>query len=162
MTELAKGKYYVTAAGAKKLQEELVALEAKRGQIAQNIRTAKAYGDLSENFEYHEAKREQGFLEGRIAQLRIIVPSLGVIRPEEVPTDRVGFGSIVSVRENGEDEFEFFIVGALEADPMEDRISYESPLGTALMGRKKGEIVEAQVPAGTVKYEIIDIRPYDE
>lgn len=162
MDQLAKGKYYVTVAGEKKLDQELQELEGKRAQIAQNIRIAKGYGDLKENFEYHEAKREQGFLEGRIAQLRIIVPSLQVIAPADVLKDRVGFGSVVTVKEDGGDEWDFLIVGALEADPMEDRISYESPLGSALLGRKVGDVVDAEVPAGKVRYTITGLRPYEE
>ena len=156
-----KGKYGVTVQGGEKLQRELEEATSRRGELAQNIRTAKAYGDLSENFEYHEAKREQGFVEGRIMQLKQIVPSLCVVPPEAVPKDEVGFGSIVTVREDSGDEWEFFIVGPLEADPMEDRISYESPLGAALLERRVGEVVEAQVPAGTVRYEITSIRPYE-
>ena len=161
MDHLPKGKYYVTVEGHQKLVQELTDLEAKRGEVAGNIRTARAYGDLSENFEYHEAKREQGFLEGRLAQLNIITPQLHVVRPEDVPTDHVTFGSVVTVREADGEEWEFFIVGPLEADPMEDRISFESPLGAALIGRKVGEKVEAEVPAGKACYEIVSIRPYD-
>ena len=160
MQTLQKGKYYVTVGGGQKLQEEFEEAQRRRGDVATNIRTAKAYGDLSENFEYHEAKREQGFLEGRIAQLKVIIPNMVVVRPEEVSSDRVGFGSVVTVREDTGDEWEFTIVGPLEADPMEDRISYESPLGEALFGHRRGETVEANVPAGKIRYEIIDIRPY--
>jgi transcription elongation factor GreA len=156
-----RGKYYVTVAGAKKLERELEEAERKRGEVAGNIRTAKAYGDLSENFEYHEAKREQGFLEGRIQQLKQILPSLAVIAPEEVPADHVSFGSVVTVREDTGDEWELLIVGPLEADPMADRISYESPLGAALLSHKVGDVVDAQVPAGTVRYEITGIHTYD-
>ncbi|HEU4752762.1 MAG TPA: transcription elongation factor GreA [Armatimonadota bacterium] len=159
---MAKGKYYVTVSGGEKLRSELEELERKRGEVAGNIRTAKAYGDLSENFEYHEAKREQGFVEGRIQQLKIIVPQLEVVRPEDVSTEKVGFGAVVTVRDEDGEEWDFSIVGPLEADPMEDRISYESPLGAALMGRKVGETIEAEVPAGTVRYHILGIRPYEE
>jgi transcription elongation factor GreA len=159
---LAKGKFYVTVSGGEKLRKELEDSERKRGEVAGNIRTAKAYGDLSENFEYHEAKREQGFLEGRIAQLKIIVPQLEVVRPEDVPADRVWFGAVVTVQEDDGEEWDFTIVGPLEADPMEDRISYESPLGKALWERKVGETVEAEVPAGTVRYKILGIRPYED
>jgi transcription elongation factor GreA len=158
---LDKGKYYVTVAGADQLEKELEQLQKKRGEVAGNIRTAKSYGDLSENFEYHEAKREQGFVEGRIDQLKRILPSLEVVHPEEVSTDKVGFGTMVRVREVGGDEWEFCLVGPLEADPMEDRISYESPLGAALMGRKVGDVVDAEVPAGTVRYEIVGLRAYE-
>ena len=162
MQELDKGKYYVTVAGARKLEQELEELEQKRTEVAGNIRTAKSFGDLSENFEYHEAKREQGFVESRIAQLKLILPSLAVIRPEDVSTERVGVGAVVTVREESGDEWDMFLVGPLEADPMEDRISHESPLGAALLGRKVGEKVETQVPAGVVRYEIVRIRPYEQ
>lgn len=161
MATLEKGKYYVTVAGAEKLERELEELEEKRSQIAANIRTAKGFGDLSENFEYHEAKREGGMVEGRIQQLKIILPSLAVVRPEDVSASEVGFGAMVTVREESGDEWEFQLVGPLEADPMEDRISYESPLGAALMGRTVGETVEAEVPAGKVVYEIVNIASYD-
>lgn len=160
MVELAKGKYYVTVTGAQKLESELAALERKRGEVAGNIRTAKAFGDLSENFEYHEAKREQGFLESRLAQLKVIVPSLAVVRPEEVTTHVVGFGSVVLISDDTGDEWEVLVVGPLEADPLQDRISYESPLGAALFGRGVGENIEADVPAGRVTYEILSISRY--
>lgn len=161
MATLEKGKYYVTVAGAEKLERELEELEEKRSQVAANIRTAKGFGDLSENFEYHEAKREGGMIEGRIQQLKIILPSLAVVRPEDVSTSEVGFGAMVTVREESGDEWEFQLVGPLEADPMEDRISYESPLGAALLGRRVGETVEAEVPAGKVVYEIVNIASYE-
>lgn len=161
MAALEKGKYYVTVAGAEKLENELEELERKRSEISAAIRHAKGFGDLSENFEYHAAKRDGGMVEGRIQQLKIIIPSLAVVRPDDVSTQEVGFGAMVTVKEETGEEWEFQIVGPLEADPMEDRISYESPLGAALMGRKVGERVEAEVPAGTVTYEVVDIRSYD-
>lgn len=160
MEDLPKGKYYVTVQGGAELEQELETLLKKRSEVAGNIRTAKAFGDLSENFEYHEAKREQGFVEGRIQELKQILPSIYVIPPEDVRSDCVGFGAIVSLREDTGDEWEVQIVGPLEADPMADRISYESPLGSALIGRKAGEIVSAAVPAGELRLEIIGIRPY--
>jgi len=161
LESLVKGKYYVTTPGAEKLHRELDQLQTKRSEVAGNIRTAKAYGDLSENFEYHEAKREQGFLEGRIMQLKQILPELYAVAPEDVSTETVGFGAVVTVREADGEEWDYMIVGPLEADPLEDRISYESPLGEAFMGRKVGETVEAEVPAGKVAYEIVKIRPYE-
>lgn len=156
-----KGKYYVTVPGGEALRRELEQLEHKRGEVAGNIRTAKAFGDLKENFEYHEAKREQGFVEGRILQLKVIVPELLEVAPEEVSTDEVGFGSLVTLIESTGDDWDVTIVGPLEADPMEDRISYESPLGNALMGHKPGETISTEVPAGTVTYTIKAIRPYE-
>jgi transcription elongation factor GreA len=158
---LVKGKYYVTVGGGEALQKELETLLKKRGEVAGNIRHAKEYGDLSENFEYHEAKREQGFVEGRISQLKTIVPDLAVVHPSEVSDDQVGFGALVTLREETGDEWEVFLVGPLEANPMEDRISYESPLGSALWGRKVGDMVETQTPAGKASYEIMGIRAYD-
>lgn len=156
-----KGKFYVTVAGAERLRAELDRLEGRRAEIAQNIRHAKGFGDLSENFEYHEAKREQGMVEGRVQQLKIIVPDLVVVSPEEVDTSRVTFGAVVTVREETDDLWELTMVGPLEADPMADRISYESPLGAALLNRTVGEVVIADVPAGKVEYEIVEIRAYE-
>lgn len=161
MDTVPKGRYPVTVAGADKLEQELERLEGRRTELAGNIRTAKGFGDLSENFEYHEAKREQGMVEGRIQQLKIIVPQLGVVRPEDVSREKVGFGAIVSVKEDTGDEWDYFIVGPLEADPLEDRVSYESPLGSALIGHKVGDTVEVAAPAGTIRYEIMAIRPYE-
>jgi transcription elongation factor GreA len=155
-----RGKIYVTASGAERLERELEELQKKRGEVAENIRTAKAYGDLSENFEYHEAKREQGFVEGRIQELKATLASLEVVPPEEVSTGQVGFGSVVKVREETGDEWEFLIVGPLEADPMQDRISYESPMGEALIGQKVGDEVEVHTPAGLMKYTITGISAY--
>jgi transcription elongation factor GreA len=160
LDNIPQGKYPVTVGGAAALHKELQELEAKRGEVAGNIRAAKAFGDLSENFEYHEAKREQGFVEGRIQQLKLIVPELWVVRPEDVAADRVDFGSVVTLDDDGSD-WDVTLVGPLEADPMEDRISYESPLGSALLGKTVGDAVEAQVPAGTVRYTIKRIRPYE-
>jgi transcription elongation factor GreA len=157
---LDKTKYYVTAPGAERLRREFDELEQRRAQVTASVRHARSFGDLSENFEYHEAKREQGLVEGRLQQLRIILPSLEVVQPGEVSTAAVGFGAVVTVREESGDTWDLTIVGPLEADPMEDRISYESPLGKALWGAAVGQTVEASVPAGTVRYEIVAISPY--
>src|SRR5438309_5682306 len=117
------------------MEAELDTLQGRRAQVAGNIRTARGYGDLSENFEYHEAKREQGFVEGRILELKIILPGAHVVQPDQIPTDRVGFGSLVHLKDlEYDDEFDYAVVGSLEADPDQDRISYESPLGQTLMG----------------------------
>jgi len=156
-----KGRFPVTIAGATKLHEEFENLETKRSEVAANIRTAKGFGDLSENFEYHEAKREGGMVAGRIQQLKIIIPDLLIVKPEDVLLDQVGFGAIVSVREDTGEELEYFLVGPLEADPLEDRISYESPLGSALMGKRIGEIAEVAAPAGRIQVEITGIRAYE-
>jgi transcription elongation factor GreA len=159
--ELPKAKFILTASGFERLHEELEQLQRKRHEVAGHIRTAKSYGDLSENFEYHEAKREQGFIEGRIMELKTILPAAHVVRPEEVSVERVGFGTSVRVRDlEFEEEWEYAIVGPLEADPDQDRISYESPIGQALIGRAVGDVVEIEIPAGTARYEIVEIGVY--
>ncbi|MBI3911703.1 MAG: transcription elongation factor GreA [Armatimonadetes bacterium] len=161
--ELPKARYILTTRGYERLKKELEELQHKRGQVASHIRLAKSYGDLNENFEYHEAKREQGFLESRILELREILPNARVISPAEVHTHTIGFGSVVRVRDlRLNQEWELRLLGPLEADPEDDRISYESPLGAALLGKKIGDIVEARVPVGMVRYEIKGIRAYDE
>lgn len=159
--ELPKAKFILTPTGYAKLRKELEELEGRRVEVSNNIKTAKGYGDLSENFEYHEAKREQGFVEGRILELKMILPTAHVVQPEDIPTDRVGFGSLVRLRDlEYDDEFDYAVVGPIEADPDQDRISYESPLGQALMGRSVGDTVEVKVPAGETRYEIVAIDKY--
>jgi transcription elongation factor GreA len=159
--ELPKSKFIVTPAGYEKLRKELEELESRRVQVSRNIKTAKGYGDLSENFEYHEAKREQGFVEGRIMELKINLPGAHVVQPEDIPTDHVGFGSLVRLKDlDYDDEFDYAVVGSLEADPDQDRISYESPLGQALLGKKVGDEVEVRVPAGVTRYEVVAIQKY--
>lgn len=160
MSQFIKGRYYVTEKGAGALQKELEELEDQRGVIAENIRVAKGYGDLSENFEYHEARREAGMVEGRMMQLKEVLNNLEVVHPDDVPSDEVSFGCVVSVRDSTGDEYDITIVGPLEAEPLKDLISYESPLGAALMGQKVGDRVEAQVPDGVIEYEILAIQPY--
>jgi transcription elongation factor GreA len=159
--DLPKAKYILTETGFKKFEAELETLQGRRVQVASEIRTAKGYGDLSENFEYHEAKRQAGFLEGRILELRAVLPAAHVVTPDQVPNDEVWFGSRVHLRDlEYDDEFTYVIVGPLEANPDEDRISYESPLGQALFGKHAGDTVEIQVPAGTSRYEIVELGVY--
>jgi len=163
MEPLPKGRHLLTVGGHRRLQEEQAQLERQRGEVANNIRTAKAHGDLSKNFEYHEAKREQGFVESRLAQLRHLLPTVEVVPPSAVSTERVGFGAHVRLRQDGRDsEMEVLIVGPLEADPMEGRISYETPLGAALWGCAVGDTAEAQAPAGRMVYQVLSIRAYEE
>jgi transcription elongation factor GreA len=162
LLELPKAKFILTAAGFAKFEEELETLQRRRHEVAGNIRTAKGYGDLKENFEYHEAKREQGFVEGRILELKTILPAAHVVSPQDVSTEAIGFGARVCVRDMEDDEeWDYAIVGPLEANPDEDRISYESPIGQALLGRKVGDTVEIQVPAGTLRYEVVEISVYE-
>lgn len=159
--ELPKAKFILTPAGYEKLRKELEELEGRRVEVSRNIKTAKGYGDLSENFEYHEAKREQGFVEGRIMELKVILPAAHVVQPGDIPTDHVGFGSLVRLKDlDYEDEEKYAVVGSLEADIDQGRISYESPLGQALMGKKVGDEVEVKVPAGVTRYEVVAIDKY--
>ncbi|MFN3652819.1 MAG: transcription elongation factor GreA [Armatimonadota bacterium] len=150
----------LTPAGHERILAELRELQTvRRHEVAENIRQAKAYGDIAENAEYEDAKNEQAFLEGRISELKNLLGTAIIIEEDEIPTDEVGIGSVVKVRDlEFNDEWEFTMVGSYEADPDADRISHESPIGEALFGKRVGDVVEANVPAGTVRYEILSIR----
>ena len=148
----------VTADGYRKLQEELEQLTGpKRLEVAERIKIAREYGDISENAEYDDAKNEQARVETRIIQIEEKLRTAKVI--EDVDTKAVGIGNKVTVIEVGQKEPEVFtIVGSTEADPLEGKVSNESPVGSALMGQKKGAKVDVPVPAGgTITYEIVKI-----
>lgn len=150
----------LTIEGLAKLEEELDYLKSKRrAEIALRIKQALAFGDISENSEYDEAKNEQAFVEGRIAQIENILKTAKVIDDEDIQTDTVSVGCKVTLRdiELG-DEVEYTIVGSAEADPINLKISNESPVGRALMGKKIGSIVDIVVPDGVIKYEILNIK----
>jgi transcription elongation factor GreA len=147
---------YISKDGLEKLREELTEMTSvRRPEIAQRIHDAKEHGDLSENAEYEDAKNEQAFVEGRIQALESMIKNASII-DENHSTDHVQIGSTVKV--TGEDgEESFMIVGSAEAKPAAGRISNESPVGRALLGRKKGEKVVVKVPAGDFTYKIIEI-----
>lgn len=146
---------YITKEGLQKLKDELKELiEVKRPQIAQEIKEAREMGDISENAAYDEAKREQAFIEGRISELEDVIKKSKV--SEKVAKDEIMVGSKVVVHIDGE-EAEFHIVGAPEADPVEMKISHESPLGKALLGKKTGEKIEVEAPIGKLTYTILKI-----
>ncbi|WP_040213805.1 transcription elongation factor GreA [Clostridium polynesiense] len=153
-------KYIMTYEGVKKLEDELEFLKTvKRKEITEKIKVALGYGDLSENSEYDEAKNEQAFTEGRIIQLENMLKNAEVVDESDISTDVVSIGSIVKVKDfELDEEDEYTIVGSAEADPMENKISNESPVGKALMRKKVGDIVEVSVPGGTNKFEILEIR----
>ncbi|MCR1951091.1 MULTISPECIES: transcription elongation factor GreA [unclassified Clostridium] len=153
-------KFVMTYEGVKKLEDELEFLKTvKRKEITEKIKVALGYGDLSENSEYDEAKNEQAFTEGRIIQLENMLKNAVVVDGSEIPTDKVAVGTIVKVKDyEFDEEVEYSIVGSAEADPMEFKISNESPVGAALLGKKVGEIVEVLVPGGTNKFEVLGIR----
>ena len=126
--------------------------------MAERIKQAKAFGDLSENAEYDDAKNEQAFVEGRILQVEQMLRNARVINNDAVPSDAVSVGSTVRLRDLAAgSELTYTIVGSPEADPLKDRISNESPVGQALIGRRQGETVTVRVPAGTLKYTIVKI-----
>lgn len=153
-------KYVMTYEGIKKLEEELEYLKTvKRKEITEKIKVALGYGDLSENSEYDEAKNEQAFVEGRIIQLENMLRNASVVDESEIEKDIVSIGAVVKVKDYEFDEIEeYHIVGSAEADPMENKISNESPVGKALVGKKVGEIVEVVVPDGINKYEVLEIK----
>lgn len=153
-------QYIMTAEGVKKLEDELEYLKTtKRREITEKIKVALSYGDLSENSEYDEAKNEQAFVEGRIVQIENMLRNANVVDESEIPKDVVSVGSIVKVKDyDFDEEIDFHIVGSAEADPMENKISNESPVGSALMGRKVGDVVEVAIPDGMSKYEILEVK----
>lgn len=131
----------------------------RRAEVAENIRAAKDLGDVAENPEYETAKTEQAFLEGRISELKRILSSCTVIDEAEVRTDVASIGTVITVKDlDQNDKWDFTLVGSYEADPEEDRISNESPIGEAIFGKKVGDQVEADVPAGKIRLEIVSIK----
>lgn len=155
---------YVTKDGLKELEDELENLKTvRRKEVAQRLKEAISYGDLSENSEYEEAKNEQAFVEGRIFELEEQIKHAKIITDKKKAGGKVvELGSQVIVRlikagKETEDE-EFTIVGSTEADPMANRISNSSPVGSAIINHKAGEIVDVVVPAGKVKYKIVKIK----
>lgn len=150
----------LTSRGYEKIEKELEHLRTvHRREVADRIREAKQFGEFSENAEYEDAKIEQAFIEGRIQDLRRILQNAQVMRTEEIPTDQVGIGSIVTVTDvdTGE-EWEFTLVGSVESDPDNDRISDESPVGEALLGKKVGDVVDITIPDGHIRYRVENIR----
>jgi transcription elongation factor GreA len=149
----------LTESGFRKLEEELEHLKGtRRKEIAERIKQAKEFGDLTENAEYDDAKNEQAFVEGRILLLEQMLRNARVIDNHAAASSVVAVGSTVTLRdEDGGEQLTCTIVGSAEADPLRDLISNESPVGQALIGRKKGDTVTVRVPAGTLKYTIVDI-----
>ncbi|MBO8136977.1 MAG: transcription elongation factor GreA [Desulfotomaculum sp.] len=149
----------LTNAGLKKLEEELENLKTvKRREVAQRIKQAIEFGDISENSEYEDAKNEQAFIEGRIITLEKMLRNAKVIEDDKLDKDTVSLGSTVLLKDlEFGDEVKYTIVGSVEADPDNNKISNESPVGKAILGHKKGDIVDVEVPAGVLKYEIVDI-----
>jgi len=154
------GEIILTESSFQKLQQELEHMKTvKRAEMAEALRKARAFGDLSENFEYHAARRDQGILNGKIADLEKKLEMAKVVPDKVLASDEIGLGAIVMVRDlETDDEWEYHVVDALQADPENDKISVHSPVGEALTGHKVGEIIEVPIPDGTARYEILAIR----
>ncbi|MFD2115437.1 transcription elongation factor GreA [Paenibacillus yanchengensis] len=150
----------LTLDGLKKLEEELEVLKSvKRREVAERIKVAIGYGDISENSEYEDAKNEQAFIEGRIITLEKMLRNARIINDDEINIDTVSIGSTVVVEDmEFGDTMEYAIVGTAESDPLQNKISNESPVGKAILGKKRDTVVEVNVPAGIIQYKIIDIR----
>jgi len=151
----------LTPEGYKKLKEEIEHLStAKRREVADRIRVARQFGDIQENSEYDDAKNEQALLEHRIAMLEERILNARIISKKEVSKDVVSVGSQVKLRDVAAKEtVEYRIVGSAEANPAEHKLSNESPVGKAIIGKKKGETVEVTTPRGkALKYKILDIK----
>lgn len=151
---------FLTQSGLKKIEKELNYLKSvKRREVASQIKTAISFGDISENSEYEDAKNEQAFIEGRIITLEKMLRNARLIEDEEIDTNIVGIGSTVTLMNlDGGKELNFTIVSSAESDPSASKISYESPVGKNIIGKTVGDIVEVQVPAGLVKYKIMNIK----
>lgn len=149
---------YLTAEGAEKLRAELKQLKGpEREEISKRLRSAIQMGDLSENADYHKAKEDQGFLEGRIQELEYLLKNARIVEEHSGPLHQVEVGATVTVQEEDFEPEIFYLVGAKEADPRSGKISNESPFGKALMGKKVGDIAVAQTPNGEIRLKILKI-----
>ncbi|CEI74222.1 MULTISPECIES: transcription elongation factor GreA [Romboutsia] len=155
-----KKEILLTQEGFDKLEEEVEFLKTvRRREVADRIKVAISFGDISENSEYDEAKNEQAQVEERIMKLESMIRRAVIIDESQIDVNVVTIGSIVKVNDvEFDEEVEYTIVGSAEADPYEGRISNESPVGKALLGRTIGDVVEVQVPDGVAKFEILEIK----
>jgi transcription elongation factor GreA len=149
---------YLTAEGAERLKAELEQLKGSgREEIAKRLRSAIQMGDLSENADYHKAKEDQGFLEGRIQELEYLLKNATIVENKGTGFDKVEVGARVTVQEEDFDPEIYLMVGAKETDPSQGKISNESPVGKALMGKRVGEVVTVETPGGSFALRIIKI-----
>jgi transcription elongation factor GreA len=157
---MAEKQIILTEEGLKKLEEKLEHLKTvRRHDVAERIKQAIDFGDISENSEYEDAKNEQAFIEGEILTLEKMLRNAKLIDENAVGIDIVTVGSTVILKDmEFGDELEYTIVGSAEADPSEFKISNESPVGEAILGQKVGSVVEVNVPAGILKYEVLNIK----
>ncbi|MGV7975745.1 MAG: transcription elongation factor GreA [Anaerolineaceae bacterium] len=153
-----KNQLIITKAGKAKLEEELAELKGpRRMEISRRLKSAIEMGDLSENADYITAKEDQGFLEGRIQEIETILSNAQVVDEDNVRSDKVQIGHKVTVREGDEDEEVFELVGISEVNTLLGKISYESPIGSALLDKRPGEKVQVKTPGGVLEFTIIKI-----
>ena len=152
-------KTILTQEGLKKLQEELEMLKTvKRREVAEKIKTALSFGDLSENSEYDEAKNEQGIIEARISQIEATLMNVEILDSDSLTTDQIQIGNKIKIKNIGNGKIlDLRMVGSKEVDIKTGKISDESPVGAACMGKTVGEKVEAETPGGIISYEILEI-----
>jgi transcription elongation factor GreA len=150
----------LTKEGYQKLKDEIEYLSTdRRREVADRIKTAREFGDIAENAEYDDAKNEQAMLEARIAKLEERLAAARVIEKRDIAKDVVSVGSTVRLRDvDAKQTVEYHIVGSAEANPAEYKLSNESPVGQAILGKKKGETVEVKTPRGSLKYKILEIK----
>lgn len=152
-------KNTVSKAGYAKLEADLdYLITVRRSEVAEKLKEARSFGDLSENAEYDEAKNEQGILEARIAELENIIANAVVVDDDDISVTEIGVGSIIKIKDLELDEVEELqIVGSTESDPDNNKISDESPIGKAALKKKVGDIFEVEAPIGTIKFEVLEI-----
>ncbi len=157
---MAEKEIVLTPQGLKALERKLDYYKTHhRREVAERIRQAKEFGEIGENSEYEDAKSEQAFIEGEIANLENIIRHARILDSKEIDTDLVSLGATIKIRNmESKANVEYTIVGSTEADPANGRISNESPVGSALLGRTKGDVVEIPTPGGVVKYKIVQIK----
>jgi transcription elongation factor GreA len=149
---------YLTADGATRLKEQLEVLKGpKRKELAKRLHSAIQMGDLSENADYHKAKEEQAFLEGKIQELEYILTNAVIIQEASAHQDTVTIGTYITIQENGLSPVTYHLVGTKEADPRNGKISHESPIGRALLDHHVGDLTEAETPAGKIQFKILKI-----
>ena len=157
---MADKRVMLTEEGLKKLEEKLDHLKSvRRIEVAERIKQAIDFGDISENSEYEDAKNEQAFIEGEILNLEKMLRNSDIIQEDQTTKGTVRMGDTVVIKDIEFDEdMTYTLVGSAEADPAENKISNESPVGAAIIGQEVGKIVEVRVPAGTLKYQIVEIK----
>lgn len=157
---MAKEELILTQEGLAKIEEELEELKTvKRKELSQRLKMAISYGDLKENSEYHSAKDDQAFMETRILQLERMLKIARVVDASSMSLSEVGVGSVVILNDiEFSEKIEYRIVGPAEADVADNKISYESPLGKELLGKKVGDKIHVSAPMGVIKYELLEIK----